>query len=62
MENSERLGRQGRPGIEPGTFGLAALSAEPLSHWWGRWSMEHGLLHYCTILSLILPEYLAHIP
>ena len=35
MENSERFGRQVRPGIEPGTFRLPALSAEPLRHWWG---------------------------
>ena len=35
MENSERLGRKARPGIETGTSRLPALSAEPLRHWWG---------------------------
>ena len=33
-ENSERLGRQARPGIEPGTSRLPVLSTEPLRHWW----------------------------
>ena len=32
MENSERLGQQARPGIEPGISRLPALSAEPLRH------------------------------
>ena len=35
-ENSKRLGRQARPGIESGTSRLPALSAEPRSHWWGQ--------------------------
>ena len=35
MENSERLGRQARPGIEPGTSSLLVLSAEQLVHWRG---------------------------
>ena len=34
-ENSERLGRQARTGIEPGTSCLSVLGAEPLRHWWG---------------------------
>ena len=34
-ENSERLGRQARPGIEPGTTRQPVSSAEPLRHWWG---------------------------
>ena len=32
QENSERLGRQAQPGIEPGTSHLPILSAEPLHH------------------------------
>ena len=32
-ENSEQLGRQVQPGIEPGFSGLPALSAEPLLLW-----------------------------
>ena len=35
MENSERLGRQVRLGIEPGTSCLPVLSTEPLRQWWG---------------------------
>ena len=35
-ENSERLGRHVRLGIEPGTSRLPDLSAEPLCHWWDR--------------------------
>ena len=34
-QNSERLFRQTRLGIEPGTFRLPVLSAEPLRHWRG---------------------------
>ena len=34
-ENSERLGRQTRPGIKPGNSLLPALSPGPLHHWWG---------------------------
>ena len=30
LENSEWLGQQVQPGIEPGTFHLPVLSAEPL--------------------------------
>ena len=33
MENSERLGQQGRPGIGPGTSRLPVLRAEPLGYW-----------------------------
>ena len=32
-ENSERLGRQARPGIESDTSLLPFFSAEPLGHW-----------------------------
>ena len=32
-ENSERLGRQVRSAIEPGT---SRPPAKPLSHWWGQ--------------------------
>ena len=28
------LSQQARPGIEPGTSHLLALSAEPFCHWW----------------------------
>ena len=35
-ENSKRLGRQARQGIELGTYRPPALSAEPLRHWWSR--------------------------
>ena len=35
-ENSERLGRQARLFIEPGTSRLQALSAELLHHWRGE--------------------------
>ena len=41
MENSERLGRQAQPGIEPDAFRLPVLSAEPLSHWWSDKSMSN---------------------
>ena len=34
-KNSEQLGQQARPGMEPGISRLPALSAEPLRHWWG---------------------------
>ena len=34
-ENSERLGRQARPGIEPRTSRQPAFGVEPLGHWWG---------------------------
>ena len=34
-ENSECLGLQVQLCIEPGTFRLPVLSAEPLGHWWG---------------------------
>ena len=34
-ENSEQLGRQARPGFEPGTSRLPALRAERLCYWWG---------------------------
>ena len=34
--NSERLGRQARPGIEPGPSYLLALSAESLRPWWSN--------------------------
>ena len=33
--NSERLRRQTRLGIEPGTYRLPALIAKSLEHWWG---------------------------
>ena len=33
MGNSERLGRQVRPGNEPGTSQLPALRGEPFGHW-----------------------------
>ena len=33
-EDSERLGQQARPGIEPDISRLPALSEEPLRHWW----------------------------
>ena len=35
MENSERLGRQERQKIEPGTSRLHVLNTELLGHWWG---------------------------
>ena len=34
-ENSERLGRQARPGNEPSISRLLDLSTEPLRHLWG---------------------------
>ena len=34
-ENSEWLGQQTRPGIEPGTSRLPVLNTEPPCHWWG---------------------------
>ena len=34
MENSERLGRQAQPEIEPGIPRLLALNVEPPRHWW----------------------------
>ena len=36
MENSERLGRQARPGIEPDTSRLPILNADLHSHWCGQ--------------------------
>ena len=36
MDNSEQLGRQAWPGIEPGTYRLAVFCTEPLRHWWGQ--------------------------
>ena len=36
MENFERLSRQARPAIEPGTFRLLVLRAEPFVPWWGH--------------------------
>ena len=33
MENSEWLDQQAQPEIEPGTFRLPVLMAEPLGHW-----------------------------
>ena len=45
--DSERLARQTRPGIKPGTSCLPALSVEPLRHWWGqrkeKYFFEHEL-------------------
>ena len=34
LRNSERLGRQAWPGIEPGNSCLPTLSAEPIYRWW----------------------------
>ena len=47
MENSERLGRQARPGIEPGTSRLPALNVEQLHHWWGLkpWAFRNSKSH-----------------
>ena len=35
MENSKRLGRQVRPGIESGTFCQLAFRTKPFGHWCG---------------------------
>ena len=34
-ENSDRLGRKVRPGVEPSISRLQVLKAEPLVHWLG---------------------------
>ena len=47
-ENSERLGRQERPGIEPGTSRLPVLRAEPLGHW----QINDGMLTIHTLRIL----------
>ena len=39
-KNSEQLGRQAQPGIEPGTSRLSALSVVPVSQWWDRITSE----------------------
>ena len=39
-ENSERLGRKARSGIEHGTIRLLDLRAEPLGLWWGLFYRE----------------------
>ena len=39
-ENSERLGRQALPEIEPSTSRLPVISAESLSHWWVQCNHE----------------------
>ena len=43
-KNSERLGQQVQPGIEPGPSRLPALRAEPLNHWWGARYTDKNLL------------------
>ena len=59
-ENSERLGRQARPGIEPGISRLPVLSAEPLCHWWGKTCHEtlqfflQGHKHQSFLIFLII--------
>ena len=40
-ENSERQGRQARPGFEPGTSRLPVLSVT-LRHWWGQKEWEES--------------------
>ena len=39
-ENSEQLGRQVRPGIEPGTSHLPILRKESLGHLWGLYPLK----------------------
>ena len=50
MENSERLGRQTRPGFEPGTSRLHVLSVTAV-RLMGRFTME-------TALPLLLSYYI----
>ena len=45
-KNSERLGRQARPGFEPGTSRLPVFRTEPYSHLWGQ---GKTVLHPCLI-------------
>ena len=49
MKKSERLARQARPGIEPGTSRRPALSAEPLRIWWGH--IGKGFIIYVNCIN-----------
>ena len=50
MENSERLGGQVRPGIEPDTFCLPVLSTEPFSRWWDFVDLVYNEANFTEIL------------
>ena len=52
-ENSERLGRQKRLEIEPGTSRLPALSPEPLRHWWGGANKESLALFFRFLFTFL---------
>ena len=56
-ENSERLSRQARPGIETGTSSLPALSAEPLCQWWGIMSLYDSGFSNFRIRIIAIDEY-----
>ena len=45
MENAERLGRQERPGFEPGTFRLENM---------GEFLFSGTEIHYIKIISLLV--------
>ena len=68
-ENSEQLGQQARPGIEPVTFRQSVLRVEPLSQWWvpdvflrqweeifGSFSSKLKILFECTKSTVILNQ------
>ena len=56
MENSERLGRQARPEIKPGTSHLPVLSAELLGRWWSEseLAMESSISSYFSFETLTI--------
>ena len=53
-ENSERLGRQARPGNKPGMSRLPVLRTEPLDRWWdSRLWRGYKNLHFEKLNSLV---------
>ena len=53
-ENSERLVRQARLGIEPGTSSQQTLSTKPLRHWWVAPITKGGIIFDTSLHISIL--------